>query len=162
MLPAASVIRLKLHSSTDGPAKTLEMTDLRVNGGVLWNALDHGLIASYSDGAWKHRGQRYSRIAVVGGCCLLFGTERDPSLISDPLEMFLFSGTTFQAAGITIAEYSEDQDSWRGIVRATSWSSMRLFQANSLSVLVDPARIDLLNPWESGATHHPAGSLIQA
>src|SRR5579863_96940 len=136
------------------------MTDLRVNGGVLWNPLDHGLIASYVDGAWRHRGRRYSRVAVVGGCCLLFGNHRDPSLVSDPLEMFLFSGATFQAAGITIAEYVEDQDVWRGLIRPNSWTSMRIFGAQSLAVLIDPARIEFLDPWQlSVPTPHSTPSI---
>jgi hypothetical protein len=141
------VIRLTLCGK-DGETAALEITDLRVAGGVLWNHLDYGLIANYCDGRWKHRGEYYSRISVAGGCCLLFGIARDPTLLSDPLELFSFSGQTFHAAGIAVARYIEQQDMWQGLVRPIWWTSMRIVEAATVSALAEPGTIELLNPWE--------------
>jgi hypothetical protein len=127
---------------------TLEVTDLRVSGGVLWNHLDLGLIASYCDGRWRHRGRYYSRLSVAGGCCLLFGIAREPTLLSEPLELFSFNGSIFHAAGIAVARYNEQQDMWHGLVRPIWWTSMRIVSAGAVSALVDPTKVEILNPWE--------------
>ncbi|HZO23653.1 MAG TPA: hypothetical protein VFB37_14210 [Steroidobacteraceae bacterium] len=127
---------------------SLELTDLRVSGGVLWNHLDHGLIANYCEGSWKHRGRYFSRLSVAGGCCLLFGIAREPTLLSEPLELFSFNGSTFHAAGIAVARYNEEQDMWHGLVRPIWWTSMRIVSADAISALVDPANVEILNPWE--------------
>ena len=53
------MIQLTFHDSSDTPAAVLEGTDFRMTGGVLWNHMEHGLIARYACGSWKHRGKLY-------------------------------------------------------------------------------------------------------
>jgi hypothetical protein len=144
------MIQLIFHDQAGDPAAALHISDFRVTGGVLWNELDQGLIASYTCGSWKHRGRYYPGVSVAGGCCLLFGISRDPSLISEPIGLFSFTGPTFRANGVAIAEYNERQDMWRGLVRPIWWTAMRVISADTASTLVDPLRVVLLNLWDRG------------
>ncbi|MGH7105422.1 MAG: hypothetical protein ACREFT_02835, partial [Acetobacteraceae bacterium] len=71
------MIQLTFHDSSDAPVAVLEATDLRMTGGVLWNHMEHGLIARYAGGSWRHRGTYYPGISIAGACCLAFGIARD-------------------------------------------------------------------------------------
>jgi hypothetical protein len=102
------VIQLTFHDPSDAPMAVLEATDFRITGGVLWNQVEHGLIACYACGSWKHRGRYYPSISIAGGCCLVFGIARDP-LISEPISLFAITGTTLRANGVGIAEYEENR-----------------------------------------------------
>jgi hypothetical protein len=133
------------------PAASLEMTDFRVSGGTLGNPLEHGLIATYSDGAWSHRGGRYPILAVTGGGCLLFGVTRDPTTVSDPIDHYYFIGPTLSANGVAIAKYVEQQDMWHGMVRPMWWMAMRILSVPTVSAVVDESQVLLLNPWEPPA-----------
>ena len=130
------------------PASSMTLSDLRVTGGAIWHPSQYGLIASYSDGAWKHRGQRHSRLAVTGGGCLLFGITREPTIVSDAIDHFYFIGPTLSANGVAIAKYIEQQDTWHGLVRPLWWTSMRIVSSGGISALVDKSQVLLLNPWE--------------
>ncbi len=141
------MIVLTLHSRGEASVN-LVVSDLRVSGGALWNQIEHGLIAVYSGGTWKHRGRYFSRISGTGGSCLLFGIAREPSLLSAPLELFSFNGPTFCAAGTDVARYIERQDVWRGLVRPIAWTAMRIVSSDAVSALVEPSKIEMLNPWE--------------
>jgi hypothetical protein len=145
------MIRLTFHDADETPSESLDMSDFRVTGGALWNPLEHGLLASYSEGLWKHRGHYYSEISAEGGGCMLFGITRDPTLVSDPVDRLLFSGRALQADGIVIAEYVEHQDMWHGLVRPIWWTAMRIISARAVTGLVDSSRVVRLNPWESPA-----------
>jgi hypothetical protein len=127
------------------PAAILEATEFWVTGGALWNQVEHGLIASYCTGAWwKYRGRYYTTISILGESRLVFGITRDPSLISDPVQMLSITGTTFRANDIVFAEYDEHQDAWQGVVRPVSWRAMRVISAEAAPHLVNDARF---NPW---------------
>jgi hypothetical protein len=142
---------LKLSFHQKAPATTdlcLDLTDLRVTGATLWNPLDRGLIATYSQGAWKRQGRRYPILAVTGGARLLFGITRDPSIFSDPIDHFYFIGPMLSANGVAIAKYIEQQDMWQGVVRPMWWNAMRLLSLEAVSAAVDQSQVVLLNPWE--------------
>lgn len=141
------MIQLTFHDSSDTPAAVLEGTDFRMTGGVLWNHMEHGLIARYACGSWKHREKLYPGISIAGACCLAFGIVRD-ALISEPMSLFSVTGTTFRANGVAIAEYDERQDLWRGLIRPITWQSMRIVSAAAISALTDSARPVMLNPWD--------------
>jgi len=141
------VIQLTFHDSSGAPAAVLEATDIRFTGGVLWNQVEHGLIACFACGSWKHRGGYYPSISIAGGCCLAFGIARE-SLISDPISLFSVTGTTFRANGVAIAEYDEKLDIWLGLIRPITWQAMRVITAALASALVDSTRATLLNPWD--------------
>ncbi len=141
------MIQLTFHDSSDNPSVVLEATDFRITGGVLWNQMEHGLIACYACGSWKHRGKYYPALSIAGACCLAFGIARDPH-ISDPVSLFSVTGTTFRANGVAIAEYDEKQDVWQGLIRPITWQSMRIISAAAISTLADSDRPVILNPWD--------------
>lgn len=141
------MIQLSFHDASDSPVAVLEATDFRMTGGVLWNHLEHGLIACYACGAWKHRGTYYPGVSIAGACCLAFGIARE-ALISEPMSLFSLTGTTFRANGVAIAEYDEKQDVWHGLIRPLTWQSMRIVSAAAISALADSARPTILNPWD--------------
>jgi hypothetical protein len=144
------------NKATAKPAASLEMADFRVSGGTLGNPLVHGLIATYSDGAWNHRGKRYPILAVTGGGCLVFGVTRDPTTVSDPIDHYYFIGPTLSANGVAIAKYIEQQDMWHGIVRPMWWMAMRILSVPTVSAMVDESQVLLLNPWEPPHPMHRA------
>ena len=141
------VIQLTFHDPTDAPAAVLEATDIRITGGVLWNQVEHGLIACFACGSWKHRGKYYPSISIAGACCLAFGIARD-AIVSEPMSLFAVTGTTLRANGVAIAEYEEKQDLWHGLIRPITWQSMRIVSAAAASALADTARPAILNPWD--------------
>jgi hypothetical protein len=141
------MIQLTFHDSSDVPARVLEATDFRITGGVLWNQVEHGLIACYTSGSWKHRGEYYPAVSVAGACCLAFGIARD-ALVSEPISLFSITGTTFRANGVAVAEYDEKQDLWHGLLRPITWRSMRIVSAAAITALADADRPVSLNPWD--------------
>jgi hypothetical protein len=149
------VIQLAFHDSADVPAATLEVSDLRITGGVVWNQLEHGLIACFASGSWKHRGRYYPSLSITGACCLAFGIARE-ALISDPISLFSMTGTTLRANGVAIAEYDEKQDLWQGLIRPITWQAMRIVSAGAASALVDGTRALVLNPWDYVADSAPS------
>jgi hypothetical protein len=149
-----SVIQITFHDPSDTPAAVLEATDIRFTGGVLWNHVEHGLIACFACGAWKHHGKYYPSISISGACCLAFGIARD-SLISEPMSLFSVTGTVFRANGVAIAEYDEKQDLWHGLIRPITWQAMRVVSAAVASALADGDRPVMLNPWDYPADFRP-------
>jgi hypothetical protein len=133
----------------------LEATDLRITGGVLWSHMEHGLIACFASGFWKHRGEYYPSVSMAGGCCLAFGIARD-SLLSEPISLFAVTGTTFRANGVAVAEYDERQDLWQGLIRPITWQTMRLVSLAAASALADAGRTVTLNPWDYPDSAWPA------
>lgn len=149
------MIQLTFHDSSDVPAAVLEATDFRITGGVLWNQMEHGLIACFACGSWKHRGKYYPSISIAGGCCLAFGITRDP-LISEPISLFAVTGTILRANGVAIAEFDEKQDLWVGLIRPITWQSMRLVSATAASALAESTPSAILNPWDYPGDGWPA------
>ncbi len=141
------MIRLTFHDSSEARAAELEVSDIRITGGVLWNQVEHGLIACYACGAWKHRGRYYPSLSLGGGCRLAFGIARD-ALVSEPIAFFSVTGNVFRANGVAIAEYDEKQDLWQGLIRPITWQSMRVVSAAAASALADFTRPVILNPWD--------------
>ena len=148
------MIQLTFHDSSDAPAAALEATDVRITGGVLWNQTEHGLIACYACGSWKHRGKYYPSVSIAGACCLAFGIARD-ALVSDPMSLFAVTGTTLRANGVAIAEYDEKLDLWHGLIRPITWQAMRIVSAAAASALADLSRPVILNPWDYPAEARP-------
>jgi len=140
-------MQVTFHDASDSPAAVIEATDIRITGGVVWNHGEHGLIACFAGGSWKHRGNYYPSISIAGACCLAFGIARD-SLISEPMSLFAVTGTTFRANGVAVAEYDEKQDLWQGLIRPITWQSMRVVSAAVASALVDATCPVILNPWD--------------
>ena len=147
------MLRLTFHAKSRAAAQPLELSDLRVSAGALWDPMQHGLIAAYSGGAWMHRGRPYSILSITGGGCLLFGITRDPTIVSDPIDHFYFIGSTLSANGVAIAKYVEQQEMWHGLVRPMWWRAMRIIVAAGVSGLVDESQLVILNLWEPHPSH---------
>lgn len=141
------MIQLTFHDPSDAPAVALEATDIRITGGVLWNHVEHGLIACFACGSWKHRGQYYPSVSVAGICCLAFGIARDAH-VSEPVSLFSVTGTTLRANGVAIAEYDEKLDLWHGVIRPITWQAMRIVSVAAASALADASQPAILNPWD--------------
>src|SRR5215469_15484021 len=122
---ARAMVHLTFHGRNGMPAVRMRITDFRVTGGVLWDHLEYGMIASYCEGCWKHRGRHYPTVSVCGPCCLVFGTTRDPSLRSELIGLLSFDGPILRARGIAIARYREEHEMWFGLKRPLFWSAMR-------------------------------------
>lgn len=141
------MILLSFLDASNSPAAAFEASDIRITGGVLWNHVEHGLIACFASGAWKHRGKYYPSISIAGGCCLVFGIARD-ALVSEPIALFSVTGNVFRANGVAIAEYDEKQDLWQGLIRPITWQAMRVVSAAAASALSDADHPVILNPWD--------------
>jgi hypothetical protein len=144
---ARVVLRLTLYDRSGQPVKTLEAADFRIDGGVIWHP-EMGLIAHYSQGAWKHRGRHYSVICAEGRCRLFFGITREPSAISEVISAFAIKGSALSANGVAFAQYSVDQDVWHGVIRKIWWQALRIACEVSSPLLVSGGAITLLNPWD--------------
>jgi hypothetical protein len=142
------LMQLSFHDEAGARGAVIETSDLRVTGGVLWTYRGDGLIATYSDHSWTHRGNDYHSVSVAGGCCLLFGITRDPSFVTEPIELFSFTGPTFRANGVAVAQYIEQQEMWHGLIRPNWWRAMRVINAATASALVDESHVVRLNPWD--------------
>jgi hypothetical protein len=143
------MLRLTFHDTGATPAAALHLTDFRLTGGALWNPLEHGLIATYFDGTWRHRGRYYRALAVTGGARLLFGITRDPTFVSAPIDHLSFIGPSLSTNGVAIAKYVEEKDVWHAVVRSMWWMSMRVISALSMPTLIsDGSTIVPMNPWE--------------
>lgn len=149
------MIHLTFHDASGTPGAVLEATDVRFTGGVLWNHVEHGLIACFACGSWKHRGRYYPSISIAGACCLAFGIARD-SLLSEPISLFSITGTVFRANGVPVAEYDEKLDLWQGLIRPITWQAMRVVSAAVASALADTADPVILNPWDYPADGRPS------
>ena len=147
------MIDIIFHDDAREAAAHLQLTRLKVTGGVLWNHLRLGLIASYVGGRWKHRGTEYPSLSVIGGACLVFGIARDPTLLSESIQVFSFTGPTLRANGVPIAEYVEEGDLWQGLIRPMSWQSMRIESTATISAVVDESKVRRFNPWHPLPLH---------
>jgi hypothetical protein len=150
----AGVIHLAFHDASDTPMAALEASDFRITGGVLWDQIEHGLIACFACGSWKHRGKYYPSVSFTGASCLAFGIVRDP-LISEPISLFSVTGTILRANGVPIAEYDEKLDLWSGLIRPITWQSMRVVSATVASALAETTPSTLLNPWDYPSNCRP-------
>jgi hypothetical protein len=140
---------LTLHAARSRACVTVEASNFRVAGGLIWNRIEGGLLARFCDGYWIHERRKFSTLIFDGRCRLLFGISRNPSGVSDPVGQLSISQTTLMANGIAFASYIPDQDIWQGIVRPMSWSTFRIVDEQVLPALVDETRISLLNPWQA-------------
>jgi hypothetical protein len=153
LLRTDPMINIIFYNEAREPAAELELARLKVTGGVLWNHLRLGLIASYASGRWKHRGIAYPSLSIVGEACLVFGIARDPTLLSEPIQVFSFTGRTLRANGVPIAEYVEEGDVWQGLIRPMRWQSMRIESAGTVSAVADESKVRRFSPWDPLPLH---------
>jgi hypothetical protein len=138
--PLATELMLELRLFTT-PGSTSEVyastTALRVSGGVLSIERDPIRSVTYAQGQWAYRGKQFRMLAVSGGARLVFGNAREPTIISDPIDHFLFTGPILSTDGVPIAKYNEHQNTWLGLLRPMWWLSMRIVEIDILRSMAD-------------------------
>ena len=139
---------LSFQGSSEAIAAHLDTTGLWVAGGTLWDYVSRDIIATYSEGAWKHQRCHYRTLTIIGACRFLFGIPRDPSSVSEPIDSVSFVGPTLRVNGRAFAWFQPELDSWRGLARRISWTSFRIISRDAISAFVDSAGIPRLNPWD--------------
>ena len=150
------MIQLSFRDRDGYVAGTMTMTDLRLTGGVIWNSVEHGLIAHYANGLWKHRGRDYPSVDVAGGACLLFGIARDPQTISEPIGFCSIRGEVLRANGTPIARYVEQSDMWQGLTKSFWWRALRIINTVNAADFVGDSNVIIRNPWEPALPELPA------
>lgn len=142
-------MHLQFSTATGETEADVEVEDLRITGGVIWDHLEQGVLASYADGCWKHRGALYPLLWITGPCQVHFGITRDPLPVSEPISVFSIIGATLRANGVGFAQYSQEHDMWQGLIRPTWWQSMRIVGASPASIFMHDSDITLSNPWDA-------------
>jgi hypothetical protein len=143
------VIELTLQDIREWRAVKLDLTGFWISGDTLWNPLLHKVIATYTGGGWLRGGRVYPVVNVAGGCSLVSGISRDPTWLSDPVELLTLRGPTLCANRHAFAQYVAQQDTWHGLIRPISWRALRVISCATLSAVADLADTLRLNPWES-------------
>ncbi len=142
-------MHLRFSAATGETEADVEIEELRVIGGAIWDHLEQGVLASHVDGCWKHRGEFYPLLWITGPCQVHFGITRDPLPMSEPISVFSIIGTTLRANGVAFAQYSEEHDMWQGLIRPIWWQSMRVITASPASDFVPDSDAALFNPWDA-------------
>jgi hypothetical protein len=143
------MMQLTFHDGEGNPMIALGTTELRISGAVIWNSIEYGLIAHYSGGAWWHRGREFASVGVAGGSCLLFGTAREPTILSEPIGLFSLTGGILRANGVPIAQYVEQSDMWQGLIRPFWWNAMRIIGLATAADFVGEPGVLLQSPWDA-------------
>jgi hypothetical protein len=115
------MIQVTLSGAVQAPDLTLEMGHVRIFGGTVWDRLELGVIAQYLGGQWVRRTEAYQWILFEGDFRLLFGLIRDPSPISDPLQMLTVCGPMMYLNDEPFAEYVPATEMWRGTHESRLW-----------------------------------------
>jgi len=127
------MLELRLFTTPSSPSEVcVSTTALRVSGGVLTIERNPIRSVTYAHGQWAYRGKQFRMLAVTGGACLVFGNAREPTIISDPIDHFLFTGPILSTDGVPIAKYNEHQNTWLGLLRPMWWLSMRIVEIDIL------------------------------
>ena len=128
------LLRLAFFSRDDRSAVSIDGPYFRITGGVIWDRLEHGLIAHYVAGKWKHRTRLYTDLLFEGACQLMFGITRDLCALSGPLNRVSIEGPLLHADGTPFAQYHEENDMWAGLGHDSWWISLQI-----ISVALIPA-----------------------
>jgi hypothetical protein len=128
-----ATVRLALSSKQDEAAVILTGPYFRITGGVIWDRLEHGLIATHVAGAWKRRTRLFTDLLFEGECQLMFGITRDLCALSGPLSCVSITGSVLSADGTPFSEYRETRGMWSGIGLNNWWTSLRIISTDLIS-----------------------------
>jgi hypothetical protein len=133
---------------------SLEVPHVRIFGGVVWDRLELGVIATYSSGRWVRRSLAYQWMLFEGDFRLLFGLIRDPSPISEPLRALSLCGPMMFLNDTPFAEYIPAMQMWRGTSESRLWwPTFHLISANFVSfpqaVAENAGALEVTAPGES-------------
>lgn len=142
------MIRLAFFDQACRLIEELQAPDFRIAGGVIWQGEHRRVIAHYTQGRWRYRGQHFPRVCAKGRCRLLFGITRDPTAISEAIEHFTLDGPTLRANGVAFAQYDEETDMWQGMMRPTWWQAMRIICEEAAPILTNKVPLPTFNPWD--------------
>jgi hypothetical protein len=143
----------------------MELADFQISGGVICSHQDQGVIARYCGGAWLRGNDTFPILTIEGHCRMHFGITRNPMPISDAVGRFSLVRTMLGANGIPFAQYVEEIDMWRSLMRPLWWHSAHFVWDETVLI---PGEVDtesLVNPWERPpskehrAARHPSGSV---
>jgi hypothetical protein len=120
---------LEISLSTDpscSPEISIRATRLCVSGGTIRIEPNLGADITYDHGMWAYGGRSYRMLAITGSLYLVFGIAREPTIVSHPFDHFHIIGPIISTDGVSIAKYSEHQNTWHGLLRPMWWVSMRI------------------------------------
>jgi len=136
------MIHVTLSGAVHTPDVALESPHIRIFGGAVWDRLELGVIAQYLAGRWVRRPVTYQCLLFTGDFRLLFGLIRDPSPISEPLQLLNICGPMMYLNEAPFAEYVPALEMWRGAVDSRLWwPSFHLVSADF--VLAEDGALDL-------------------
>jgi hypothetical protein len=115
------MIQLTLSGAAGAPDLSLGVPHVRIFGGTVWDRVDLGVVATYSAGCWVRRSVDYQWILFEGNFRLLFGLIRDPSPISEPVQILTLSGPIMYLNDAPFAEYMPAMQMWRGTSESRLW-----------------------------------------
>jgi hypothetical protein len=137
------MIQVTLSGAVQAPDITLDVPHVRIFGGTVWDRLENGVIATYLGGLWARRTAAYQWMLFEGDFRILFGLIRDPSPISDPLQVLTVCGPMMYLNDVPFAEYVPTTEVWRGMHESRLiWPSFHLIGADCVAP-DEPAAIDL-------------------
>jgi hypothetical protein len=127
------MLQVTLSGAIEAPDITLDIPHVRIFGGTVWDRLELGVIATYAGGQWARRTVPYQWMLFEGDFRLLFGLIRDPSPISDPLQILTVCGPMMFVNDEPFAEYVPGMEMWRGAHDSRLWwPSFHLITADFL------------------------------
>jgi len=128
------MIHLTLSGAVHAPDITLEIPHVRIFGGTVWDRLELGVVAKYAGECWERRSVPYQHLLFEGDFRLLFGLIRDPSPISEPLQLLTLCGPMMYLHEVPFAEYVPAMEMWRGTAESRLWwPSFHLISADFVS-----------------------------
>ena len=115
------MIQVTLSGALRASDITMEVPHVRIFGGAVWDRLELGVIATYSAGRWARRSLAYQWMSFEGDFRLLFGLIRDPSPVSDPLQVLTLCGPMMYLSDAPFAEYVPATQMWHGTAESRLW-----------------------------------------
>lgn len=115
------MIQVTLSGAVHAPDIALELPHVRIFGGAIWDRVELGVLAHYVAGRWVRRSLAYPCLLFQGDFRLLFGLIRDPSPISEPLQLLNICGPMMYLNEAPFAEYVPAMQMWRGTVDSRLW-----------------------------------------
>jgi hypothetical protein len=134
------MIQVTLSGALCASDITMEVPHVRIFGGAVWDRLELGVIATYSAGRWARRLLAYQWMSFEGDFRLLFGLIRDPSPVSEPLQVLTLCGPMMYLSDEPFAEYVPATQMWRGTADSRLWwPGFHLVSADYVSYAAEAA-----------------------
>jgi hypothetical protein len=134
------MIQVTLSGALRASDISMEVPHVRIFGGAVWDRLELGVIATYSAGRWARRALAYQWMLFEGHFRLLFGLIRDPSPVSEPLQVLTLCGPMMYLNDAPFAEYVPAMQMWRETAESRLWwRSFHLVSADYVPLAAEEA-----------------------